>query len=116
MPAKGRELYLNEYLFCTWQHNHADEPTEFYWEVSQDRAVLRLVEKFRDGRLERDTLDDLKRREPIYRGDSLHDAAMPSLGEIEVEEAHQAGSERTETVSITAEQFEAIFGNAFPKI
>ncbi|MCJ9429045.1 hypothetical protein [Kordiimonas marina] len=46
----------NTYYWGGWHHERPVDPIEFFYEVSHDGRVLRLVEKFSDGRLHWDDL------------------------------------------------------------
>jgi hypothetical protein len=62
MPAKGRKA-MAEYIRVLWKHDSPDEPIEMHYEVLEDRAVVRMVERFIDGHANADTIEWQKARD-----------------------------------------------------
>src|SRR5258705_5449026 len=56
MPAKGRKA-MAEYIRVLWKHDSPDEPIEMHYEVLEDRAVVRMVERVIDGHANADTIE-----------------------------------------------------------
>ncbi|PXA83878.1 hypothetical protein DMC25_17460 [Caulobacter sp. D4A] len=89
---------------CDWTHDHADEPVTLFYEVDEDGRVLRMVDVFRDGRRERDSVENYfgPEADNLTDGDFYDSTENLRAGYEAVE-----GDERMSLIQIEAAAFEA---------
>ncbi len=86
------------YFLGTWAHDSPDDPVRMAYEVTEDRAVLRRIESFPDGRTECETAAD-QGLVSLVHGDcdvssfELNDLTM-TLTEITAQEFERLWAER----------------------
>jgi hypothetical protein len=112
MPAKGRKA-MPEYIRVLWKHDSPDEPIEMHYEVLEDRAVVRMVERFIDGHANADTIEWQQARDPRHVGASLIDGGMLTALQIR-EETESFTPGEFEAYESTRDEFEAAFLRATP--
>lgn len=104
---------MTEYIHDLWRHSLPDDPVEMLYEVQSGRIVTRMVEVFRSGRAEANTLTWEQARNPLYVGIGLVDGRMPTASEIRVQVARNS-PDAFVVHEISAQQFEAAFQKAEP--
>jgi hypothetical protein len=109
MPAKGRKV-MAEYIRVLWKHDSPDEPIEMHYEVLEERAVVRMVERFIANA---DTIEWQKARDPRHVGASQIDGAMLTALQIR-EETESFTPGEFESYESTPDEFEAAFRRATP--
>ena len=97
------------YFAGTWEHQHADEPIKFWYEIEGDGACLRQVELYRDGRLTRDAVANYPNGATDFGFGTLHGA---SFWESEWDDEPDSHGERTTIAELNKADFEAIWVRA----
>lgn len=88
------------YIRCEWVHDFDDEPYLFYDELDDERYATRSIEIFKDGKVIRVGVEDLK-RDPM----ALSDQPVPSVEEINIHEEFHAWE-------TSAQEFEEMWDEA----
>ncbi len=97
------------YFTGIWTHQHADEPTKFWYEIDEDGSCLRQVELFADGKLKSDAVANYPGGATDFGFGTLHGASFwESEWDDELDEYGQA----TALASITKDDFEAAWAKA----